>query len=87
MPKRAEEPGEPGVVAAVHPNASFTVHLADGRDIAAVLSGRLRTYSTRLTVGNRVLVQCSTYDPSRGRVVARDRAEGDEPGAARRVLR
>ncbi len=87
MAPTVEQPGERGVITVAHPNAMFTVRLTDGRDVSASLSGQLRTYHTRLTAGDRVEVQLSPYDQGRGRIVARDRSEGDDPGAAQRVPR
>lgn len=87
MAPTIEQPSEQGVITVAHPNAMFTVHLTDGRDVSASLSGKLRTYHTRLSEGDRVQVQLSPYDQRQGRIVARDRSEGDDPGAPQRVLR
>ena len=69
------------------PNALFTVRLTDGREVRLPLAGKLRTYFTRLTVGDRVLVELSPFDRQRGRIVARDRTDDAEPGKAARATR
>lgn len=87
MPKPVNRPTDRGVITAVHPNAMFTIRLTDGRDVSASLSGKLRTYYTRLTAGDRVHVELSPLDQTRGRIVDRDGEAGEDPGAAQRVLR
>lgn len=87
MPGPSGRSTERGVIAEAHPNAVFTVRLADGQRIRASLSGKLRTRYTRLGVSDGVVVERSPYDQTRGVVVGRDQGAGDDPGAAQRVLR
>jgi translation initiation factor IF-1 len=80
-------PVQRGVITEAHPNAMFTVRLGDGRLVDSSLAGKLRTMYIRLQAGDTVLVELSPFDLSRGRIVRRDAAPGDDPGAAQRVLR
>ncbi len=60
-----------GVVAEALPNTSFRVRLNDGREVLAHLSGKMRRYHIRTLSGDRVKVELSPYDETRGRIVYR----------------
>ncbi|NLE85843.1 MAG: translation initiation factor IF-1 [Myxococcales bacterium] len=60
-----------GVVVEVRPKALFRVTLEDGKTVLAGPSVQLRHAIVRLVVGDRVTVQLSTHDPSRGRIIAK----------------
>ncbi len=69
-----EEPIEiPGVVTAVLPNAMFKVKIDNGAEILAHLSGKMRKYYIRIVLGDKVVVEVSPYDLSRGRIIFRDK--------------
>ncbi len=53
------------------PNALFRVALDDGRDVLAHIGGRLRLTVVRLLPGERVRVELTLLDTSRGRIVAK----------------
>lgn len=53
------------------PNTNFRVKLEDGREVIAHLAGRLRINYIRIIPGDRVLLELSPYDESRGRIVYR----------------
>ncbi|MBG7617121.1 MAG: translation initiation factor IF-1, partial [Chloroflexi bacterium] len=53
------------------PNASFRVELANGHKVLAHISGKMRVHYIRILPGDRVLVELSPYDLSRGRVTYR----------------
>ncbi|HUY97323.1 MAG TPA: translation initiation factor IF-1 [Verrucomicrobiae bacterium] len=53
------------------PNAIYRVELASGHRVLAHAAGRARLTSLRILPGDRVLVELSTADPGRGRIVAR----------------
>ena len=55
------------------PNASFTVALANGHSVLAYISGKLRMNFIRVLPGDRVLVELSPYDLTRGRITYRFR--------------
>ena len=54
-------------------NASFRVDLANGHQVLAYASGKLRKFFIRILPGDRVLVELSPYDLTRGRVTYRFR--------------
>ena len=53
------------------PAASFRVRLDDGKEILAHLSGKMRLYYIKIISGDRVIVELSSYDDKRGRIVRR----------------
>lgn len=57
-----------GTVTEVLPNGMFTVQLGDGHRVVAHLSGSVRLRLNRLLPGDRVSVELSPYDLSRGRI-------------------
>jgi translation initiation factor IF-1 len=60
-----------GVVLETLPNATFKVELGNKHQILGVISGRLRQNYIRILPGDKVLVEISPYDLSRGRIVYR----------------
>jgi len=54
-------------------NATFRVELANGHKVLAHLSGKIRMNYIRVLPGDRVLVELSPYDLSRGRITYRFR--------------
>ncbi len=60
-----------GVVKEAFPAASFQVELNDGREVLAHASGKMRRYHIRILLGDRVKVELSPYDETRGRIVYR----------------
>ena len=53
------------------PNAMFRVELENGHRVLAHISGKMRKHFIRILPGDRVLVELSPYDLSRGRIVYR----------------
>ena len=60
-----------GIVIEALPNASFKVELANGHEVLAYISGKIRVHYIRILPGDRVLVELSPYDLTRGRVTYR----------------
>lgn len=60
-----------GKVAEALPNAMFHVELENGHRILAHVSGRLRMHYIRILPGDKVTVELSPYDLTRGRIVWR----------------
>lgn len=60
-----------GTVEEVLPNATFRVELENGHEILAYLSGKMRQHYIRVLEGDRVKVEMSPYDLTRGRVTYR----------------
>ncbi|MDA1188472.1 MAG: translation initiation factor IF-1 [Chloroflexi bacterium] len=62
-----------GVVTESLPNASFRVELANGHEVMTYISGKIRKNFIRVLPGDRVLVELSPYDLTRGRITYRFR--------------
>ena len=60
-----------GVVVEALPNATFRVELENGHKILAHISGKLRTNYIRILPGDKVTVEMSPYDLTRGRITWR----------------
>jgi translation initiation factor IF-1 len=60
-----------GVVSDSFPNAMFEVKLQNGHKILATISGKLRMNFIRILPGDKVTVELSPYDLSRGRITWR----------------
>ena len=60
-----------GVVTELLPSATFKVKLPNGHEILAYISGKMRVNYIRIIPGDRVLVEMSPYDLTKGRVVQR----------------
>jgi len=55
------------------PNAMFQVELENGHQILAHISGKLRMNYIRILPGDKVTVELSPYDLSKGRIIWRDK--------------
>lgn len=62
-----------GVVLEALPNAMFQVELANGHKILAHISGKLRMNYIRILPGDKVTVEMSPYDLSKGRITWRSK--------------
>ncbi len=62
-----------GTVTDTLPNAMFRVKLDNGHVVTAHISGKIRKNYIRILTGDRVKVEISTYDLSKGRITYRDR--------------
>ncbi|CEO90171.1 MAG TPA: translation initiation factor IF-1 [Syntrophaceticus sp.] len=60
-----------GTVVETLPNAMFKVELANGHRLLAHVSGKIRMNFIRILAGDRVTVELSPYDLTRGRIVYR----------------
>ena len=60
-----------GVVVETLPNAMFKVELENGHEILAHVSGKIRMNYIRILPGDKVTVEMSPYDLSRGRITYR----------------
>jgi translation initiation factor IF-1 len=70
MPKKEAIEVEGTVIEAL-PNAMFWVELANNHRVLAHISGRMRMHYIRILPGDRVLIELSPYDLSRGRITYR----------------
>jgi translation initiation factor IF-1 len=71
MPKKEEKLEVEGTVVEALPGTQFRVELDNGHEVLAYLSGKMRKYYIRILLGDRVRVEISTYDLTRGRIVYR----------------
>ncbi len=60
-----------GTVIDALPNAQFTVELENGHKILAHISGKLRMHYIKILPGDKVTLEMSPYDLTRGRIVWR----------------
>ena len=60
-----------GTIVEPLPNAMFKVELDNGHVVLAHISGKMRKYYIRILPGDRVTVELSPYDLSRGRITYR----------------
>jgi translation initiation factor IF-1 len=60
-----------GTIVEALPNATFRVELDKGHKVLAHISGRMRLHWIRILPGDRVTVEFSPYDLSRGRIIYR----------------
>lgn len=72
MAKEEAIPMEGTVVEAL-PNTTFKVDLDNGHQITAHAAGKIRKFRIRIVPGDRVQVEVSPYDLTRGRIVYRER--------------
>ena len=60
-----------GTVVAVHSGGLYRVQCDSGQEVLAQLSGRMRRFRIKVVPGDRVTVEVSPYDPTRGRITYR----------------
>jgi translation initiation factor IF-1 len=60
-----------GVVTETLPNANFKVKLDNGHEILAHISGKMRMHFIKILVGDKVSVELSPYDLTKGRITYR----------------
>ena len=58
-----------GQVTEVLPNATFRVQLTNGHNVLATLGGNMRRFRIRVLQGDRVTIEVSPYDLTRGRII------------------
>ncbi len=74
MAKQEEKLTLEGKIVEALPNTTFRVELENGYEVLAYLSGKMRKYYIRVLLGDRVRVELSPYDLTRGRIVYRHRS-------------
>ena len=60
-----------GIVLEILPNAMFKVKLDNDHEILAHTAGRMRKHRIRILAGDKVTVEMSTYDLTKGRIIFR----------------
>lgn len=76
MAKKEDKIEVDGIVTEALPNTQFMVELENGHKVLAYLSGKMRKYYIRIALGDRVKIEWSMYDQSRGRIIYRYRDGG-----------
>lgn len=79
MAKEEEKIQVEGLVVEALPGTQFKVRLDSGHEVLAYLSGKMRKYYIRILLGDRVRVEMSPYDLSRGRIVYRHKKYTEQP--------
>jgi translation initiation factor IF-1 len=72
-----------GTVTEVLPDQNFRVRLENGHTVLAYAAGKMSKFKIRVLVGDRVSVDLSPYDLSRGRITYRHKAGGPPPSSRR----
>ena len=62
-----------GVVSETLPNTTFRVKLENAHMVVAHISGKMRKHYIRILTGDRVTVELTPYDLTKGRIIYRDR--------------
>lgn len=79
MAREEEKIQVEGTVIEALPGTQFRVRLENNHEILAYLSGKMRKYYIRILLGDKVRVEMSPYDLTRGRIVYRHKKHVDEP--------
>ena len=69
-----------GLVIEALPGTQFRVKLDNGHEVLAYLSGKMRKHYIRILLGDRVALEMSPYDMSRGRITFRQRKQAAAAG-------
>lgn len=73
MAKKEQALEMEGTVVEALPDAMFRVELPNGHKVLAKISGKMRQHYIRILPSDRVVVEMSPYDLTRGRIVFRHR--------------
>ncbi len=79
MAKEEDKIRAEGVVIEALPGTQFRVRLENGHEVLAYLAGKMRKYYIRILLGDRVAVEMSPYDLTRGRITFRQRKNAPAP--------
>ena len=79
MAKKEEKIEAEGTVVEAHKATQFKVELDNGHTVLAYLSGKMRKYYIRILLGDRVRVELSPYDLTRGRITYRYKKNSRQP--------
>ena len=62
-----------GIVKEALPNVTFKVEIGQGKTILGIISGKMRLNHIRILPGDKVRIELSPYDLSKGRIVFREK--------------
>ena len=71
MVEKEEKIEMEGTIAEALPGTQFRINLENGHELLGYLSGKMRRYYIRILLGDRVKVEVSPYDLTRGRIIYR----------------
>jgi translation initiation factor IF-1 len=78
MTKKEEKMEVEGTIVEALPNTQFLVELDNGHRVLTYLSGKMRRYYIRILLGDRVRIEMTPYDLTRGRITYRYRRQREE---------
>jgi translation initiation factor IF-1 len=70
-PKKEKKEIVFGKIIETLPNTTFKIKLDDGKEVIAHLAGRLRMFKIKILPGDRVKIELSPYDKTKGRIIWR----------------
>ena len=73
MPQKEDKIEAEGEVVEALPSTMFRVKLESGQDVLAKISGKMRKHYIRILPGDKVMVELSPYDLTRGRITYRNK--------------
>ena len=73
-----------GMVDEIFPDGRFGVMLDNAHRIIAYTAGKMRRFRIKSVVGDRVHVEMTPYDLSKGRIIFREKLPGQGPGGPRK---
>ncbi|MDQ8020862.1 MAG: translation initiation factor IF-1 [Moraxellaceae bacterium] len=76
-----------GVVDEVLPDARFRVTLENGHSLIAYTAGKMRKHRIRILAGDKISLEMSPYDLTKGRITFRHIEQRNTPAAARTQFR
>ena len=79
MTKQQDKVEVEGMIVEALPSTQFRVKLDNEHVVLAHISGKMRKYYIRILLGDRVRVELSPYDLTRGRITYRFKKRGAEP--------
>jgi translation initiation factor IF-1 len=71
LAKKQEAIKVDGIIKETLPNATFNVTLENGHEVLAYISGKMRMHFIKILPGDKVSMELSPYDLTRGRIVYR----------------
>ena len=73
-----------GLIDEIYPDGRFGVMLDNEHRIIAYTAGKMRRFRIKSVVGDRVHVEMTPYDLSKGRIIFREKLPGQGPGGPRK---
>lgn len=71
-----------GEVIETLPNTTFKVRLDNGHEVNAHISGKMRKHYIKILLGDRVTVQLTPYDLTKGRIIFRNKGSTSNTGSS-----